>query len=142
MAFVSKGVDAAEAAKRIWMFDSKGLVVKGRSTGGITHHKAPFAHEGPELTEFLACVEFIKPTGIIGACLPRLVSLIMISMQAWLPSRECSPRKFDLCLPSHFVSFNTSDLHTDGEAERETHHLCTLQPHLQGSTATWCRLFL
>ena len=34
-----------EASKRIWMKDSKGLIVKNRPEGGISEHKAPFAQE-------------------------------------------------------------------------------------------------
>ena len=40
-----EGVPRAEALKRIWLRDSKGLIVKDRPEGGISHHKADFAHE-------------------------------------------------------------------------------------------------
>ena len=37
------GLTEAEAKERLWMVDSRGLIVEGRSTGGITAEKAPFA---------------------------------------------------------------------------------------------------
>ncbi len=41
----SSGIPYAEAIKRIWMKDSRGLIVADRPEGGITAHKAPFAHQ-------------------------------------------------------------------------------------------------
>ena len=40
-----EGVPYKEALKKIWLKDSRGLIVKDRPDGGISHHKAPFAHE-------------------------------------------------------------------------------------------------
>jgi len=40
-----EGIPREEAMKKIWMKDSRGLIVKGRPKGGISEHKAPFAHE-------------------------------------------------------------------------------------------------
>lgn len=37
------GLSEAEAKKHLWMVDSRGLIVEGRSSGGITAEKAPFA---------------------------------------------------------------------------------------------------
>ena len=51
----------------IWMRDSKGLIVKDRSTGGISRHKEPFAQEYEEVFELEEIVTKIKPTVIIGA---------------------------------------------------------------------------
>jgi malate dehydrogenase (oxaloacetate-decarboxylating)(NADP+) len=39
-----EGVPREEALKKIWLKDSKGLIVKDRPEGGISHHKADFAH--------------------------------------------------------------------------------------------------
>merc|ERR1712038_294900 len=46
-----EGVPYKEALKRIWLKDSRGLVVKDRPSGGISEHKAPFAHEHEPMTE-------------------------------------------------------------------------------------------
>ena len=40
----NEGIPREDAMKKIWLKDSKGLVVKDRPTGGISEHKAPFAH--------------------------------------------------------------------------------------------------
>jgi len=62
-----EGVPFEEGLKRIWMKDSRGLIVKGRSSGGISHHKEPFAHEHAEMTDLGEIVKEIKPTCLIGA---------------------------------------------------------------------------
>uniref|UniRef100_A0A8B9JDW4 malate dehydrogenase (oxaloacetate-decarboxylating) (NADP(+)) n=1 Tax=Astyanax mexicanus TaxID=7994 RepID=A0A8B9JDW4_ASTMX len=64
MAMAKEGVPHAEAAKRIWMVDSKGLIVKGR--GHLNHEKEEFAHEHPHIKTLEEVVETIKPTAIIG----------------------------------------------------------------------------
>lgn len=64
MAMAKEGLSGAEAAKRIWMVDSKGLIVKGRSH--LNHEKEEFAHEHPHLKTLEEAVHTIKPTAIIG----------------------------------------------------------------------------
>ena len=63
-ALVDKGIEKAEAMQRCWLFDSKGLVVAGRSD--LPDHKKPFAHEHEGLTDLRAAIEAFEPTGIIG----------------------------------------------------------------------------
>ena len=48
------------------MKDSRGLIVKGRSSGGISRHKAPFAHEHAEMSELGEIVKELRPTCLIG----------------------------------------------------------------------------
>uniref|UniRef100_A0A3Q1JHG6 Malic enzyme n=1 Tax=Anabas testudineus TaxID=64144 RepID=A0A3Q1JHG6_ANATE len=64
MAMAKEGVTREEAAKRIWMVDSKGLIVKGRSH--LNHEKEEFAHEHPHIKTLEEVVHTIKPTAIIG----------------------------------------------------------------------------
>ncbi|XP_040004583.1 NADP-dependent malic enzyme, mitochondrial [Xiphias gladius] len=64
MAMAKEGVAREEAAKRIWMVDSKGLIVKGR--GHLNHEKEEFAHEHPHLKTLEEVVQTIKPSAIIG----------------------------------------------------------------------------
>lgn len=64
-AMADEGLSEEEARHRCWFVDSKGLVVKSRSD--LTEHKLPYAHDYEFLTDFLAAVESIKPTAIIGA---------------------------------------------------------------------------
>ncbi|KAG7215763.1 hypothetical protein INR49_021886, partial [Caranx melampygus] len=63
MAMAKEGVSREEAAKRIWMVDSKGLIVKGR--GHLNHEKEEFAHDHPHLKTLEEVVHTIKPTAII-----------------------------------------------------------------------------
>jgi malate dehydrogenase (oxaloacetate-decarboxylating)(NADP+) len=63
-ALADEGLAADEARRRCWLFDSRGLVVAGRT--GLAAHKRPYAHEGTRAGEFAAAVEALKPTAIIG----------------------------------------------------------------------------
>lgn len=84
-----EGIPYKEAIKKIWMKDSKGLIIKGncpqrllglvhgdltgsfplldRAEGGISTHKAPFAHEHAPMKELGDIVKEMKPTCLIGA---------------------------------------------------------------------------
>ena len=62
-----EGVPLEEARKKIFMRDSRGLIVKGRSSGGISRHKEVFAQEHAEMMELGAIVKDVKPTVLIGA---------------------------------------------------------------------------
>ncbi len=63
-AMADEGLTESEARERCWFVDSKGLVVKSRP--GLAEGKLPFAHDYEFLSDFLACVESLKPTAIIG----------------------------------------------------------------------------
>ena len=63
-AMVAGGLNEAEARKRCWLVDSKGLVVKSRADLG--HHKLPYAHEHAPIADFPAAVKALAPTAIIG----------------------------------------------------------------------------
>merc|ERR1719159_675298 len=62
-----EGIPFEKALKQIWLKDSRGLIVANRSSGGITEHKAPFAHPHEEMKELGDIVKAIKPTCLIGA---------------------------------------------------------------------------
>jgi malate dehydrogenase (oxaloacetate-decarboxylating)(NADP+) len=63
-ALEGQGIDPLQARQRCWLVDSKGLVVKSRS--GLAAQKLPYAHEHPEIADFLTAVHTLKPTAIIG----------------------------------------------------------------------------
>jgi malate dehydrogenase (oxaloacetate-decarboxylating)(NADP+) len=63
-AMVAEGASEAEAIRRIWLVDSRGLVVKNRP--GLTQQKLRYAHDHAPLSDFLAAIETLKPTAIIG----------------------------------------------------------------------------
>jgi len=64
-ALLDAGLPEAEARRRCWFLDSKGLVV--RSRGDLAEHKRPYAHEHAFLPDLLAAVESLRPTALIGA---------------------------------------------------------------------------
>lgn len=64
MAMEKEGTPIEEAVKKIWMVDSKGLIVKGRAS--LTHEKERFAHEHEGIKKLEDAVEALKPTAIIG----------------------------------------------------------------------------
>ncbi|XP_072035909.1 LOW QUALITY PROTEIN: NADP-dependent malic enzyme-like [Amphiura filiformis] len=66
-AMEQEGLPEAEAKKRIWLVDSKGLIVKDRASGGITEHKAHFANEHEHIPDLAQAVKTLKPTALIGA---------------------------------------------------------------------------
>ena len=63
-AMMAEGLTQAEARQRIWLVDSRGLVVKNRD--GVTEHKQPYAHEYAPICDFLSAIHALKPTAIIG----------------------------------------------------------------------------
>ncbi|XP_041268338.1 NADP-dependent malic enzyme [Onychostruthus taczanowskii] len=64
MAMEKEGLSKDAATKRIWLVDSKGLVVKGRAS--LTHEKQRFAHEHHEMKNLEDIVKDIKPSVLIG----------------------------------------------------------------------------
>merc|ERR1719312_836705 len=63
----AEGIPYKEAIKKVWLKDSRGLIVKDRPEGGISAHKAPFAHEHAPMSELGEIVKKLKPTVLIGA---------------------------------------------------------------------------
>ncbi|XP_068122873.1 NADP-dependent malic enzyme, mitochondrial [Hyperolius riggenbachi] len=64
MAMEKEGTPRSEAIKKIWMVDSKGLIVKGR--GNLNHEKEMFAQDHPQVKTLEEAVEILRPTAIIG----------------------------------------------------------------------------
>lgn len=63
-ALVERGVPAADADGQCWFFDSRGLVVRARDD--LTAHKRRYAQDHPPVRDFLAAVQALRPTAIIG----------------------------------------------------------------------------
>jgi malate dehydrogenase (oxaloacetate-decarboxylating)(NADP+) len=61
---MAQGLTQAEARKRCWLVDSKGLVTAART--GLTDHKAKYAHEHAPIADFASAVNALKPQAIIG----------------------------------------------------------------------------
>ena len=63
-AMMAEGACEAEALRRNWLVDSRGLVVKNRA--GLTEHKLRYAHDHAPVADFPSAIEALKPTAIIG----------------------------------------------------------------------------
>lgn len=64
MAMEKEGVSKEAATKKIWLVDSKGLIVKGRAS--LTSEKQRFAHQHAEMKNLEDIVKDIKPSVLIG----------------------------------------------------------------------------
>lgn len=65
------GITVDEARKNIFLIDSRGLIFKGRESGGITGEKEVFAHDLEAKIDSKALediVRVVKPTALIGVC--------------------------------------------------------------------------
>nr|AHA11550.1 NADP-malic enzyme [Malus domestica] len=59
------GAPLEEARRKIWLVDSKGLIVKSR-LGSLQHFKQPWAHDHEPIKQLVDAVKAIKPTVLIG----------------------------------------------------------------------------
>ncbi|XP_031382862.1 LOW QUALITY PROTEIN: NADP-dependent malic enzyme-like [Punica granatum] len=59
-------VPLEETRKKIWLVDSKGLIVSSRKES-LQHFKKPWAHEHEPIKDLLGAVKAIKPTILIGS---------------------------------------------------------------------------
>uniref|UniRef100_A0A8C7WZU6 Malic enzyme n=1 Tax=Oryzias sinensis TaxID=183150 RepID=A0A8C7WZU6_9TELE len=64
MSMEKEGLSKEESLKKIWMVDSKGLIVKGRDH--LTHEKERFAHSHSQMKNLEDVVRELRPTAIIG----------------------------------------------------------------------------
>ena len=82
----AEGMPKAEAKRRCWFVDSKGLVVKSRTD--LVEHKRPYAHDHAPVADFLQAVESLKPTAIIGVSgMPRTFTKPIVEAMARLNRR-------------------------------------------------------
>jgi malate dehydrogenase (oxaloacetate-decarboxylating)(NADP+) len=95
-AMVSQGLPEKEARSRCWLFNSKGLVVASRRD--LRPHLAGYAHDHPPITDFVAAVEALRPTAIVGVSgVPGAFSQRVIETLARLNQR---PIVFSLSNPT------------------------------------------
>ncbi|CAH2085656.1 unnamed protein product [Euphydryas editha] len=67
MAMKNEGTSDADARSKIWMVDSKGLIVKNRPEGGLNEHKEKFAQNCSPIRTLAEVVNVAKPSVLIGA---------------------------------------------------------------------------
>ncbi len=60
----AEGLTEAEARRRCWFVDSRGLIVKSRTD--LAEHKLPYAHEGEFVATLAEAVTALQPTALIG----------------------------------------------------------------------------
>nr|KAG5703309.1 hypothetical protein BaRGS_025551 [Batillaria attramentaria] len=67
MAMEDRGLSYEAALSKIWLVDSKGLIVKDRPAGGVTGEKVLFAKDHQPICKLEEIIKTLKPTAIIGA---------------------------------------------------------------------------
>jgi len=108
-----EGVKREDALKRIWLRDSKGLVVKDRPDGGISEPKEPFAHEHAPMTDLMDIIQDIKPTCLIGAAaIPNVFTPEVIKTMASLNDK---PIIFALSNPTSKAECTAEAAYTHSE---------------------------
>ena len=76
-AMALEGLTIEQARGRNWLFDIHGLVTAERTD--LTDFQQPFAHAHPAASSFVAAIESIKPTAIIGvSTVPKLFNQAVI----------------------------------------------------------------
>jgi malate dehydrogenase (oxaloacetate-decarboxylating)(NADP+) len=63
-AMMADGATQEQARKCCWLFDSKGLVVRSRTS--LAEQKLAYAHEHAAVDDFIAAIQSLRPTAIVG----------------------------------------------------------------------------
>jgi malate dehydrogenase (oxaloacetate-decarboxylating)(NADP+) len=93
-AMALEGLPIDDARGRNWLFDVNGLMVSSRVD--VADFQKPFAHQHAPVSSFVAAVEAIKPTAIIGvSTVPKLFNQVVIEAMA----RINEPDHFSLLQP-------------------------------------------
>jgi malate dehydrogenase (oxaloacetate-decarboxylating)(NADP+) len=104
----SDGLTEEEALQRCWFVDSKGLVVKNRTD--LDNRKLPYAHDHEFIPEFLASVEALQPSAIIGLSgIPRTFSRPVLEAMARINER---PIIFSLSNPTSKAECTAEEAYT------------------------------
>ncbi len=107
-ALVDEGLSEEEARLRCWFVDSKGLVVKNRTD--LTGAKILYAHDHEFLSDFLAAVEALKPTVIVGVSgKPGLFTQPVLEAMARINQR---PIVFSLSNPTANTECSAEEAYT------------------------------
>jgi malate dehydrogenase (oxaloacetate-decarboxylating)(NADP+) len=111
---MAEGVKEADARRKCWFVDSKGLVVRSRTD--LVHHKLPYAHDHAFIGDFLQAVEAVKPTALIGVSgMPRTFTQPVVEAMARMNQR---PVIFALSNPTSKSECTAEEAYTwtDGRA--------------------------
>ena len=113
-AMVAEGATEAEARLRVWLVDSRGLVVRNRA--GLNEQKNRYAHDHAPVADFLSAVRDLKPTAIIGvAAVGGTFTAEVLQTMAQINKR---PIIFALSNPTSKAECSAEEAyrHTDGRA--------------------------
>jgi len=112
-AMQEEGLSEEEARKNCWMFDTKGLVVKGRER--LEDFKAIYAHDHKMSKSFVECIKSIKPTAIVGvSTTPDLFTTEVIQAMSELNER---PLIFPLSNPTSQEECTASNAYADSNGK-------------------------
>ena len=113
-AMAAEGATEAEARLQIWLVDSRGLVVKNRSS--LNDHKLRYAHDHAPVDDFLTAIRKLKPSAIIGvAAVGGTFTPEVLQIMAQINKR---PIIFALSNPTSKAECSAEEAyrHTDGRA--------------------------
>jgi len=86
LAMTKDGLSMQEARQRCWLVDVNGLIESSRAD--LADFQKPYAHTHAPLKNFLAAVEAIRPTAIIGvSTVPKLFNQAVIEAMARINQR-------------------------------------------------------
>ena len=85
-AMALEGLSVEQARGRNWLYDLNGLVTPERTD--LSDFQKPFAHEHPAVASFVAAIESIRPTAIIGvSTVPKLFNQAVIEAMSRINPR-------------------------------------------------------
>merc|ERR1711978_816261 len=111
-----EGVPLDQARQKVWLKDSRGLIVKDRPAGGLSSHKMPFAHPHEPMEDLADIVRKLKPTVLIGAAaIPNMFTPEIIRDMA---SFNKNPVIFALSNPTSKAECTAEQayIHSEGRA--------------------------
>jgi malate dehydrogenase (oxaloacetate-decarboxylating)(NADP+) len=83
---IQEGLSPEQARQRCWLVDINGLIESRRTD--LADFQKPYAHEHPPVKGFLAAIESIRPTAIIGvSTVPRAFNQEVIEAMARINPR-------------------------------------------------------
>ncbi len=85
-ALVLEGMTLEAARQKTWLYDVNGLIISSRKD--LADFQRPFAHDAPPAASFVAAIEAIRPTAIIGvSTVPKLFNQQVIEAMARINQR-------------------------------------------------------
>lgn len=85
-AMALEGLRIEQARRRNWLYDIQGLVTADRND--LTDFQKPFSHDHPAVPSFVAAIEAIRPTAIIGvSTVPKLFNRAVIEAMSRINPR-------------------------------------------------------